>query len=84
MKRAASMVMVLGLAAAAFHCASVTVYVSWPSPEELRQATDAIVEDVRPDAPSTAPTDASDNAGRRGRATSRGCRFEAAFAERVQ
>ncbi len=63
MKRAASMVMVLGLAAAAFHCASVTVYVSWPSPEELRQATDAIVEDVRPDAPATAPTDASDPPG---------------------
>ena len=65
MKRAASMVILLALAATGLYCASVTVYVSWPSPEQLRQATDAIVEDVRPDLPLTAPTSTSDSTGRR-------------------
>ena len=60
MKRALSIVMLLALSVAGLHCASVTVYVSWPSPEHLREATDAIVEDVRPASPSaTTPAGAS-------------------------
>jgi len=52
MKRALSVVMVLALSAAGLRCASVTVYVSWPSPEQLGEATDAIVEDVRSGSPA--------------------------------
>jgi len=63
MKRALSVVTVLALSVAGLCCASVTVYVSWPSPGQLRQATDAIVEDVRPGLPSaTTPAGASRHA----------------------
>ena len=48
MRQILRVALVLALLAAGLHCASVTVYVSWPSPEHLREATDAIVEDVRP------------------------------------
>ncbi len=52
MRQILSVALVLVLLAAGLHCASVTVYVSWPSPEQLREATAAIVADVRPALPS--------------------------------
>jgi len=55
MRRARTSALVLMLVLGGLYCARVNVYVSWPSPEQLGQATDAIVDEVRPglsDAPS--------------------------------
>ncbi len=65
MRRLPGVLGILTLATVGLYCASVNVYVSWPSPETLGEAADAIVEDVRPELPSPA-TSSSDKSGRTG------------------
>lgn len=65
MRRAPIYGVVLMLVVGGLGCARVNVYVSWPSLEQLGQATDAIVDEARPGLPdSAAPAGASSRGSR--------------------